>query len=106
MTHREKLTRQVWRLLALPALGFVMAIAGAIAATRTLVPGWSPLVGFALAGIGVVLLYSKVRCPGCDGALSQLFIETSSPWYKRARFCPYCGLDLDTPLDVPVISER
>ena len=47
--------------------------------------GWLKLAGIAVAAIGLILTWAKVRCPHCGGRIRDL----------KAECCEYCGKPLD-----------
>jgi hypothetical protein len=89
-----------------PSIGFAAFIAGFLAASFSALRSAAlPLAGAGFVAFAAGLLalqFFVVRCPSCSGALGR--IAASFPGFpfrfsKRIRFCPYCGLDLDTALD-------
>jgi len=42
-----------------------------------------------------------VRCPACGGAIGYATSYSSSPLSvsRKIRFCPFCGINLDSELD-------
>jgi hypothetical protein len=86
MTVREALGRKMRRAIATAFAGvglfLVQAIVPAPGPPLFVFAGMAVFFSAAMYGIGYVLAYGD------------------SPFWvsKRLRFCPYCGLELDTPL--------
>ncbi len=47
------------------------------------------IVGFLIAGAGVLYLQTRLKCQVCNENLGQLFEP------GKTCYCPYCGQDLD-----------
>ena len=47
--------------------------------------GWLKLIGVAVAATGLILAWTKVRCPHCGGRIREL----------KAECCEFCGKPLD-----------
>lgn len=108
MTGREHLNRRKrWAAGgAVAGVGLVVAGVGAM----PLLAG-AGVVGPAVVAVvlpGVVLLLAAIvvgqqflfRCPWCRGNLGPLM--AGAGWWRvspKVRFCPYCGTDLDDPID-------
>ncbi len=56
------------------------------------------LLGFPLAIGGMVYSLFWTICPGCKGTLGYMAMYSGGPFSisKKFRFCPYCGVDLDS----------
>jgi len=106
MTIRQELGRKEQRLF-LVAFFFWLGFAGSMVGMF-----FCPYVAalLALCGVGFATCIMKIfrlRCPRCRGSIGYLFHTWSLPgWSRRIKFCPYCGLDLDSwledlPADTP-----
>ena len=78
--------------------GFAIIIADFI---RTAAYDSVPVVAFLGFGVSMVgMLYSLfwVICPSCKGTLGHMAMYSGGPFSisKKFRFCPYCGVDLDS----------
>lgn len=51
--------------------------------------GWAKIAGVVIAAIGLVLIWTKLRCPHCGERIQDL----------KAECCTHCGkkIDYDTP---------
>ena len=47
--------------------------------------GWAKIVGLIVAAAGVLLLWTKLRCPYCGGRIQDL----------KAECCATCGEEMD-----------
>jgi hypothetical protein len=47
--------------------------------------GWAKIVGLVIAAAGLVLLWTKLRCPQCGGRIQDL----------KAERCVNCGEEMD-----------
>lgn len=80
-------------------LGMAVFIAGGLLA------GWHPvlllvcLAGFAWSLAGIWTLIQHLRCPKCGAKMGYTTLTPGGPFSVSAkiRYCPQCGLDLDTP---------
>jgi hypothetical protein len=102
MTIREKLTIQKRRAAILATLGFALFAGGGffMGSTHESLM-WLIFVGFAMAGTGIVLILS-IHCPKCPGRIGYVLnARIGSPFSvsRDFRFCPFCGVDLDSPLE-------
>jgi hypothetical protein len=124
-TIRDEITRsagsQKW-LAALPAAIAVSAAGvGMFVATmrRRGVGGLPPglVIALALGVMLVVVLMGLIitsrrargsQCPKCGSQLSLFaYLMKDTPRMKKINFCPFCGVNLDSPMpDVPPPSEN
>jgi hypothetical protein len=61
-----------------------------------------PLIPFAGFGAILTYLYFGVRCPNCRNSISYLSYLPKGGAFrlsKNLRFCPFCGVSLDTEVD-------
>ena len=47
--------------------------------------GWAKLAGLIVTAIGLILIWTKLRCPHCGGRIQDL----------KAECCPSCGQLID-----------
>jgi len=62
------------------------------------------IIGFAGVFITLIYAYYKgIRCPKCENAWGFLAMQTGGPFSlsKKLRFCPFCGVSLDSDLNGP-----
>jgi hypothetical protein len=100
VTIRDYLKRRVRTSNILVACGFVLfGLGGWLCAALNktwLLP--LPLVGFVLFG-GGALYRVFIHCPKCGGGLGMPPAYFGNPFGREFRFCPVCGVSLDTQLD-------
>jgi hypothetical protein len=105
VTVRESLTGQMRRWWILAGLGFATMMAGPITAGALGAPKTAALLAFGgvlVFAVALLGLQFRVRCPRCRGALGRIattFGDVLLRFPKRLMFCPYCALDLDSPID-------
>ena len=58
-----------------------------------------PFAGFAIFAVSMVYLFWRIRCPRCRHLLTPI-MSYGSPLAisKEIKFCPFCGIDIDTEL--------
>ena len=59
--------------------------------------------GFVVFFAGTLYLLFFLRCPRCRGAIGYVVTYLSGPFSisRRIRFCPFCGVALDSELEGP-----
>ncbi len=81
-------------------IGVVLFAGGGFICSRTnnawLLP--IPLVGFLLAAFGG-FYRMFLLCPKCHGPMGLAFAYLWNPLGEDLRFCPACGISLDTEYD-------
>lgn len=110
-TIRMFIKRRVW---ALTAVGFtswlLFALSAALsdATTRKHPPPVLAVCAFVLFGAAALFLQLWVRCPKCSRRLGQtIALPVAFGGMKAPNFCPYCGVDLDTPVEkAPTPAEN
>src|SRR4029450_12700693 len=99
MTIRDYLQRQKRRYAAVVNLGVLVFIGGAIAGAS----GGSLfalfLVALIVCGLGGLFVELRVRFPHCKGELGPAPGSMGRPFTipDNLRFCPFCGVGLDSP---------
>lgn len=80
--------------LALGALGLILGAGG---------PPWLFVVipGFAVFAAGTLYPLLFLRCPSCREAIGYTVSYSSGPFSisRKIRFCPFCGIALDSELE-------
>ena len=56
------------------------------------------LLGFVLA-VAAGISHLFLHCPKCGGGFGLPPAQFGNPFGPEMRFCPYCGVSLDTQLD-------
>jgi len=99
MTIRDYLRRQKRRYAAVVNLGVLVFIGGAIAGVSGGGLFALVLVAFVVCGLGGLFVELCVRCPHCKGKLGPALGSIGRPFTIPAssRFCPGCGVALDSP---------
>jgi len=61
-----------------------------------------PFAGFAVFVGSMVYLFWAIRCPCCKNRLTPI-MSYGSPFSvsKKIKYCPFCGIDMDTELKGP-----
>jgi len=96
MTIREKLrrTERIIFICATPA--FLLVVIGGATEHHGIA-----LLGFLGFFAAVISQFFAFRCPKCRGNLFLLQGRLGEPWnlMRKAGFCPFCAIDLDSELD-------
>lgn len=102
-TIRDYIRRCVRLYVGIAALGWVV-----ILLTMVLVHGqataWLAILGMLVFTGGVLALQLSVRCPKCAVKIGHniaIPVGIGFGYGPRINFCPYCGVDLDTPRNQP-----
>ena len=102
MTIRDKLNRQVRWVYPLLFLAFALFLLGGIlTATRTIESPWPMVIGFAIALPVFIFMTFGIKCPSCKSILFGCTWPVGGKTFsvgKRMKFCPRCGVDLDTEI--------
>jgi hypothetical protein len=103
MTVRQFLNRRILPVVILMLACVVAAFAavGFIPADSRSLGVWTlvPFAGFAAC---IVYLFYGVRCPTCRNQIVGLAYLPRGGYFRisaAVRFCPFCGLSLDTEVD-------
>ena len=107
MTIREKIDK--WNRilgflnfpLAFSAVALICCFNGKGIASNTVMLG---LVAFcSVLAVFRLMWFDKRNCPKCDNNIGRLGYLKSSKWGvkmdENIKFCPYCGIDLDTEIE-------
>lgn len=65
---------------ALTAVGLLMLVTG-----LTFEMSWPKVIGIVIAAVGILLSWTRLRCPHCKGQIQDM----------KAEFCAYCGKAID-----------
>ena len=100
MSIRDAIVRQQRRGMLISLAGFALIVLGIVWGGGQ--HPWLTLVipGFVAFAAGAVHQLFLIRCPSCRGALGFAMSHPSSPFSvsPKIRFCPFCGVSLDTEL--------
>ena len=100
MTVRDELNRRKRKAGIIAYSGLAILIISVLALGGG--HGISPfaLAGFAVFAGGILYLLWGVRCPTCRGAIGLVTSNLSSPFSisRQVKFCPFCGVVLDSEL--------
>jgi endogenous inhibitor of DNA gyrase (YacG/DUF329 family) len=103
MTIRFVINKKRRTLSILIYIGFALFFAGTLSAEYLNLKGLliAGLIGFAIAGIGIIYALFGISCPKCGNSWRYLATSSGNPFSisKKIRFCPYCGTDVDSDLD-------
>jgi hypothetical protein len=101
MTHRESFNRRkrrfVMLFLAVLITGVALGWIGVQSDTD-----WLVMAAYLSVPLLFIVLYTAVmfgfRCPACRGQWGWIAMYSGGPFAirKQLRWCPYCGVDLDT----------
>ena len=100
MTIRSELGRKKRTVLLIAIAGMGYGLAGALFCSRPIDFPIPPLFGFFVA-IGAFLYGAfYIRCPNCTNSLSELVLSSGHPFALplKIKFCPYCGVNLDSEI--------
>jgi hypothetical protein len=103
MTLRESIVRRKRTVAIVTYLGFGWCLAWMVLSGAE--PPWLFFVvfpGFAAFFAGTWYLMFGLRCPRCRGRIGYTVSYMSSPFSvsRKIRFCPFCGVALDSELEV------
>jgi hypothetical protein len=104
MTISDYLKRRTRRLFfAMFAVWLCMPLTFAVLGAQSANYGFPwPILWFVAFGIAGLML-ARTKCPRCNGPLYGLAGNIAFRVFrqKRVRFCPYCGVDFDEPMESP-----
>jgi hypothetical protein len=100
MTIRTKISKKKRNLLIIGYSGFAFFAIGMIFNDKSGSLPVLPLIGFAVFFVSMFYAFWGIRCPRCRGNLGYIVMYFSSPFSisKKIKYCPFCGIDLDTEL--------
>jgi hypothetical protein len=64
-----------------------------------------PFIGFAAC---ILYLYFGIRCPSCKNPVAYLTYMNRGGYFhlsKNIRFCPFCGIEMDSDIDQTLIKQ-
>ena len=102
MTIRDKITAAQRKANTVAIIGWLAGVVGVVLGAY--VHGAFGLLFFPGALVcvaGVLYMLFGIRCPQCRGTLGHMSkYQIRAFWGipKRIRFCPFCGVDLDSEL--------
>lgn len=97
MTIRERLSRTKHRLSAVTIVFWIaFAVSGLGTIAIPYLAAFIPVAFLGFMGCVLMSLYG-IRCPNCRGNLGYALSWPPS-WgvSERIKFCPYCGIPMDT----------
>ena len=102
MTIRDFLSSKKRKVMIAFILGFILFGGAGMLRDRYHIPIFSIIsaLGFVLSFGSLLYLKFALRCPQCRKSLASVSSGgglLSFP--KQAQYCPFCGLDLDSPHD-------
>lgn len=94
MTIREHLVRKGRRMWFVFVPAWIAAtVGGAMEQPWLIAPAFICFFG------AVIYQLFALRCPACNGNLSVTVFNASGwPFGRKARFCPFCAVDLDAEI--------
>jgi hypothetical protein len=100
MTLRQAINKQKRGAGLLAYIGlliFAWGLFNSIANQRT---AMMALAGLALSWLAIFYILLAVRCPKCRGPVgaSAAFSSGLLAMPKKVKFCPYCGVDIDSEI--------
>jgi hypothetical protein len=105
MTIRMLIERKKRRIMVVALVGFASAATGAVLTQSNVLnvePQFAVLPGMVV--VVLALLYANLfafRCPRCECGWATLVMQGSRSLVgldRRIRYCPFCGVDIDTEL--------
>jgi hypothetical protein len=98
MTIRQELNKRKRKIMLLGYSGFAFTVIGLMVSDKTNGIPLFPLVGAVVFAVCILQVMYTIKCPRCEGNLGQATMNYSSPFSigKAIRYCPFCGVDLDT----------
>jgi len=107
MTLRELIARRKRKASIITYSGFALLALGMLLGATTGGPPWLIIAipGFVVFFSGTLYLLFFIRCPACRGAIGYTVSYSSGPFsiFPKIRFCPLCGIALDSELEEKVV---
>jgi hypothetical protein len=103
-TIRAVLERRRTTCGILLVVGLVLFFSGGVAASVTERGLFLALPGFAIVAFSVWYSLYAIRCPKCRGKVGVLLNGAGTTLFqisKNFRFCPFCGVELDSEAPEP-----
>jgi len=108
MTVREVIARRKRKASIVTYSEVVLLVLGMILGAGG--PPWLMVAipGFVVFLAGTLYLLFFLRCPACAGAIGYTVSYSSSPFSisRKIRFCPFCGIALDSELEMNGRGDR
>ena len=98
MTIRSVIAKRKRKGILISYSGFVVILAEFVRAVVTHTRPVFVLLAIPLFIGGMLYSMFWVTCPNCNGNLGHIVMYSGGPFSlsKKFRFCPYCGVDLDS----------
>jgi hypothetical protein len=98
VTIRAAVNRRLRKTTLVSWAGFLMFGVGAMLANIKPQGTVVCLSGFAVCAACILYMYVGIRCTNCKNGIGSLV--NHGPWSlsQRVKYCPFCGVDLDTDL--------
>lgn len=100
LTLRQRLNQQQKHSLHLALAGFGVFFLGLLSGVGAPRPPLWTFLGFAIFIAGILYRLLALKCSHCGNRLGCLTLAPGSGFSlsPRLRFCPFCGVSLDTPV--------
>jgi hypothetical protein len=101
MTIRTQMRKKKLKLLIATWTGIALFISGMILGEKSEDIALFSFIGFAVFIVLLALYgYWAMRCPRCKGNLGH-FLYYGPPFSvsKKLKYCPFCGVEIDSGLD-------
>jgi hypothetical protein len=101
VTIRDDINRRKRKAQILALLGFALLMFGALLASTQRMFWLVAAIGFAMFLGGTLYQSFGIRCPRCACRIDLYTGQSPTVFSIPAayRFCPFCGISLDTQLD-------
>jgi hypothetical protein len=100
ITIRSQIGRKKRRLLIIAYSGMAFFLLGMLLSGKFESFPIFPFIGFAVFMASIGYAFWGIRCPRCAGNFGIVAMYWGSPFSvsKKIKFCPFCGIDIDTEL--------
>jgi hypothetical protein len=96
VTSREIIKRKKRQLDSFVAAGFALMVFGVVLTKQNDTFAAIAILGFGLAFAGVMLSFHLIKCPRCGKKLGNTARGGLFQLSKEFKYCPFCGVDIDT----------
>ena len=102
MTIRSQINKNKRKISLTAYAGFLVFIAGSLLSRLNRTFFILALVGFGVLFTSMIYAFFRVPCPRCNNSWGYIALYSGGPFSlsKKVKFCPYCGVDLDSDLHV------